>query len=358
MDSQAAELRLALEAVIRCGSAEQRIVRRAWFVLLAVFEGWGHRAVALGCETSPQVVRKWIRRFVVKPGIVALLDARRSGRPKILSIRDHAVVISMACQKPDAFGRLEARMTQQLISDLALERGVSVSRSSVQRILANTETKPHRQRYYLFTAKDDPDYESRRDAICDLYTRELPENEVAVCFDEKTGMQALGSPCQGRPTRPGQVALMEHNYIRHGSRSLAAAIRVDTGEVVVGSLFPSRGYATDQAIEMLKEIAAALPTYRVIHLVWDNASTHTSKKMQEFLATSAGRQFRLYYTPKHASWLNMAENFFSRLSRRYLIGRRYESLEAFDGHVLGSLSAYNELAKPVDWRYNPAARAA
>ena len=204
-----------------------------------VFEGWGLKTAAAAWGTSAPVVRKWVRRFLAEPGLAALRDATRSGRPKVISLREHAVIISLACQKPDAFGRLEARMTQQLIVEIARERDVHMSRSSVQRILADTETKPHRWRYYLFTAKDDPDYESRRDAICELYTRELPEDEIAVCFDEKTGMQALGSPCPGRPTSPGRVALVEHNYVRHGSLSLAAAIRVDTGRVVAGSLFPS-----------------------------------------------------------------------------------------------------------------------
>jgi len=279
--------------------------------------------------------------------------------------------MSLACQEPEALGRLEARMTHALIVQEAAKQGTKISRSSVQRILAQAEVKPHRVRYYLFTTMDIPEHRERRDAICDLYTRKLPADEVIVCFDEKTGMQALGRPHPGLPAAPGRPRLVEHNYIRHGSRTLAAAVRPDTGQLVAGALFPSskkgkekgkrkKGYATPQAIGMLKMIGAALPEpeYSTIHLVWDNASTHTSKLMKAFLASPEGRRFRPYYTPTHASWLNLAENFFSRFSRRYHNGRRYESLAAFDAHIPACLEDYDRWARPFDWQYHPAEKAA
>lgn len=349
--------RLLME-ITRRTSAEQRLVRRAWIVLTRVFHGASVRRTAATCGVGRDTVRKWERRFRRRRSVDDLRDAPRTGRPKRITMRDNAVVLSLACQKPSALGRLETRMTQELIVEEAVKQGVTMSRSSVQRILADAELKPHRNRYYLFTDKMDPRYEPRRDAICDLYMADLPDDEVVVCFDEKTGMQALGTPCEGKGPRPGRVALTEHNYIRHGTRSLAAAVRVDSGEVVAAKLFPSRGYATGQAIEMLRRILVALPRHRRIHLVWDNASTHCSQKMHEFLASSEARRLRVYYTPTHASWLNLCELFFSRFSRRYHNGRRYESLMQFDTHIDASLRAYNAIAKPVDWTYNPAREAA
>lgn len=349
--------RLLLELTRRT-SAEWRLVFRAKIIICRVYERRSVSETALLCETSRRTVRKWERRYRKRRELDSLRDAPRSGRPPRITLRDHGVVLSLACQKPEALGRLETRMTQALIVEEAEKQNARLSRSSVQRILAAAEVKPHRNRYYLFTKKQDPEYERRRDAICDLYMRELPDDEVVVCFDEKTGMQALGRPHEGKGTQPGMPQLTEHNYIRYGSRSLAAAVRVDTGELVAAKLFPPRGYATPQAIEMLRRIAVALSSYRVIHLVWDNASTHCSKAMHEFLASTEGRRFRVYYTPTHASWLNLCENFFSRFSRRYHNGRRYQSLDDFIQHIEACFVAYDAIAKPVAWTYNPAKRAA
>ncbi|MBN2800911.1 MAG: IS630 family transposase, partial [Deltaproteobacteria bacterium] len=333
------------------------IAFRAQVVLLHIYEGRSVSATARLLGTTRSTVTKWSGRYRLDPTLRGLADASRSGRCRRITARDEAVVMELACRTTESLGRLEVRMTQPLIVEEAAKRDVHLSRSSVQRILARAEVKPHRNRYYLFTPKNEPEYEIRRDAICNLYMGmcDLPPDEIVVCLDEKTGMQALGRPHPGLPTAPGRVRLTEHNYIRYGSRSLVAAIRPDTGELVVGKLYLPRCYKTAQAIEMLLAITAALPGYRVIHLVWDNASTHRSKEMRAFLGTELGSRFRLYYTPTHASWLDLAENFFSRFSNRYHRGGRYESLVQFEEHINACLAAYNSTAKPIQWRYNPSA---
>lgn len=327
-----------------------------------VFDGWDVSETARHCHVCRETVRLWVGRYFEDPTLEGLKDRPRTGRPKRITTRDEGIVISLACQKPEDFGRLESVMTQAMIVEQAAELGTTMSRPSVQRILAAAETKPHRERYYLFTRKDDPEYVARRDAICDLYMRSLPDDEVVVCFDEKTGMQVLGNPKKIHPSRlptaPGLVALQEHNYKRHGSRSLAVVIRPDTGEVVVAKLFPpksedGKGYRTEQAIGMLRDCLAALSEYRIVHLVWDNASTHVSGEMQAFLSSGEARRLRVYYTPKHASWLNLAENSFSRFSRRYLHRRRYERLAAFDAFIAAATNDYNTRCKGMAWTYNP-----
>ena len=349
-----AEVVQELRRVVRCGSSEHRLVRRAQIVLLTAVEGLSISGAARRCGCSRPTVREWTCRFLAKPGLEALRDAPRSGRPRIRTERDDAVVISLGCQEPESHGRLDTRMTQSLIAELAVLQGTRLSRSTVQRILATAEVQPHRERYYLFTPKDRPDYVARRDAICDLYMADLPEDEVVVCFDEKTNIQALGTPYPGRSTARGQVRRKEHNYIRHGTRNLVAAVRPDTGEVVTAELFPNRSFATPEAIAMLLSIDMLLPWARVIHIVWDNGSTHISKAMKAFLASEDGKKFRVYYTPTHASWLNLAENFFSRFTRRYLAGRRYSGLDELDDHVYAALQDYNARhARPMSWTYNP-----
>lgn len=255
-------------------------------------------------------------------------------------------------------------MTQEIVAEEAARRGVAVSRSTVQRTLAAAEVHPHKERYYLFTDKADPAYEPRRDAICDLYTQDLPADEVVVCFDEQTGLQALGMPKKvtgggRRKAAPGQDPLLEHQYKRYGSRSLAAAVRPDTGKLVCAELFPSRGYDTSCTIAMLQTILQVLPDdkFKRIHVVMDNGPTHTSNAMKAFLSTEEAARLNVVFTPTHASWLNLAENFLSRFYRRYLARKRYDSLDHFDRHVYACVDAYDHVARPMRWAYNPAREA-
>ena len=254
-------------------------------------------------------------------------------------------------------------MFQSVIVEEARRQDADLSRSSVQRILAGAEVQPHRERYYLFTKKERPDYEIRRDAICGAYLRDLPDDELLVCMDEKTGIQALGLPPGlphgGRlPAAPGVPGRIDQHYVRHGSRTLVVAVEPRTGDLILGRTFPSRGYKTDETIGFLRELALTLPHIRTIHLVWDNGTTHVSKQMKRFLQGEEGRRFRVLYTPAHASWLNLAENFFSRFARRYLAGRRYGSLQALDDHLAAALDDYPRIARPMRWTYNPGQRKA
>lgn len=360
---QKSEVELALRELSRGQRVAARLVRRARIVVGVVFEGLTQTAVAKEVGTTRDTVRLWVGRFLERPEVGALEDRERTGHPCRITARDQAVVLSLACQKPQDIGRCEGRMTQAILVEEAAKRGSVMSLSSVHRILATAEVQPHREKYYLFTRKDDPEYVARRDAICDLYMRALPPDEVIVCFDEKTGVQVLGIPERTphggrRPPGFGQTALLEDHYRRHGSRTLVGAVRPDTGRLVAGQIYASGTYKTQQTIEFLLMVRRALPDARVIHLVMDNGSTHCSAAMRTFLASEEGKVFQVAYTPVHASWLNLAENFLSRFSRRYLHGKRWTGLEAFDADMLVCFEAYQGVAKPMRWRYNPRERAA
>lgn len=343
--------------------APARLVQRAQMVYQVVFRGRPVSEVARMLRVTRGTVRRWVARFREGGTVKALEDRSRSGRPARLGLREQAVVLGLACQRPEDLGRLEGRMTQAIIVEEAAKQGAAMKRSSVQRIMALAEVKPYRERYYLFTVKDRPEFIARRDAICAAYTRKYPADEVLVCLDEKTGIQALGLPPGlphggRRPAAPGLPARIDQHYVRHGSRTLVAAVRPDTGKLAYSAVFPSCGYKSAETIEFLRGLAVALPGARVIHVVWDNGSTHSSHAMKEFLASEEGLRFRVLYTPPHASWLDLAENFFSRFSRRYLHGRRYRSLAHLDAHLTAALADYNRVARPMLWTYNPAERAA
>lgn len=349
-----------LRRLARGQATEARLVSRAAMVVAVVYDGVGVVRAARQCGVARHTVSSWVKRFLANPGVDALQDAERSGRPPTYGDRDHAIVLTLACQRPEDVGRLEGRMTQAIIAEEAAKRGVPVSRSTVQRTMSAAEVRPHKERYYLFTDKSDPQYIPRRDAICDLYTQDLPPDEVVVCFDEQTGLQALGLrrglPQGGRRAAArGQDPLLEHQYVRHGSRSLSAVVRPDTGELVCAEVFPSRGYDTTCAISMLETVLDVLPAdrYRKVHVVMDNGPTHRSNAMKAFLASPEASRLQVVFTPTHASWLNLAENFLSRFHRRYLAGKRYESLDAFDTHAYRCIEDYARVARPMRWAYNP-----
>ena len=354
---------MALLRLVRGQKTEHRLVVRAWIVWLRFVERRSVSATARTLGVTRPTVRQWAGRYASSRTVESLEDRNRTGRPAGIQTRHQAVILSLACRRPEEIGRLEGRMTQAVIVEEAGLQGVEMSRSSVQRILAGAEVQPHRERYYLFTKKDRPDYAVRRDAICEAYLRDYPDDEMLVCIDEKTGIQALGLPPglphDGRrgPTY-GIPARIDQHYVRHGSRSLVVAVRPDTGDLILGRTYPSRGYKTDETIEFLRELARALPHIRLIHVVWDNGTTHISKQMKAFLASEEGQRFAVLYTPAHASWLDLAENFFSRFSRRYLIGRRYESLQALDDHLHAAMDDYPRVARPMRWTYNPGQRKA
>ena len=230
--------RRALQALGRCLAAPARLVIRARMVEAVVFQRRPISEVARGFGAARDTVRLWVQRYRTAGTVEILDDQPRTGRPPRLTYKDQGVVLSIACQKPQDFGRCEGRMTQQIIAEEATRQGTLVKRSSVQRILAAAEVQPHREAYYLFTRKDDPDYVPRRDAICDIYMRALPADEIVICMDEKTGVQVLGFPGRvphgGRlPPGYGSPGRIEQHYKRHGSRTFVVAAPAHSGSRAV-----------------------------------------------------------------------------------------------------------------------------
>jgi len=352
-----------LHEVVRSRVSPAGLVRRARMVVERLFERRGWAEVARRNRASVNTVKTWVLRWKEDRRVQSLHDRPRSGRPPTVSMSAEAVVLSIACRRPSELGRLEGMWRQVDIAEEATKAGSSVSRSTVQRILARAEVKPHKERYYLFTKKDRPDYEARRDAIADVYQRDLPDGEVVVCIDEKTGIQALGLP-KGYPhggrrgAGKGCPARIDQHYRRHGSRSLVAAVNPTDGKLLYSAVYPPRGFKSLQMVEFLEALAKNNPHIRRFHVVWDNGSTHVSKETKRFLSSEAGARFSLYYTPAHASWLNLCENFFSRFSRRYLRGQRYDSVEHLEAHLLAALVDYQRWARRMEWTYNPAREAA
>lgn len=338
----------------RSQAGQHRLVMRARMVMGVMFEKRSVAAVARTLGTTRDTVRLWVGRYLAKAEKLSLEDRIRTGRPPRLGVKDTAVVITLACQRVEALeGCVEGRLTQRLITTLAEEQGVLLSRSSTQRILAGVPVKAHRNRYFLFTPKDRPDYIPRRDAICDLYTRELELDEVAYCVDEKPSIQALERIHPGMGAAPGRYPLTEFEYRRHGTVTLVAALNVATGELTHHET--AERWVSGDMVRFLRRLLNKTPAHiRKVHLVWDNGTTHVSKETKAFLQSPEGNRLALHYTPTHASWLNQAEMFFSLFSRRYLRGRSYFSRDHLVQHIELAAADYARWAKPMRWKFDPA----
>ena len=249
-----------------------------------------------------------------------------------------------------------------------------MSRSTVQRILAEADLKPHKSRYWLHS--DDPDFEAKALAVCRLYLdapRLYRQGELVVCVDEKTGMQALQRLHPTKPGQPGRVERREFEYVRRSTRCLLASLAVPTGQVL-GSVTERR--ATWDFVRHVRDVVEAFPQVKKFHWVMDNLNTHWTFALCRYLAREEGeavwrgrptlrtgaqrraflqepsRKHVVYYTPRHGSWLNQIEIWFGVLARRVLRRGEFGSVEELARRVLEYIAHYNRhQAHPYEWTY-------
>lgn len=251
-----------------------------------------------------------------------------------------------------------------------------MSRSTIQRILAEADLKPHQCRSWLHS--EDPEFERKALALCKLYLdapRLFQHGELVLCCDEKTGIQALERKYPTKPLRPGCPALQESEYIRHGTRCLLATFVVPTG-LVYGDVTMRRTNKDFRSHirHTLAWLRVQYPEAKKYHWVMDNLNTHWSlevcalfarlngikyepkklKRGRERIAflTEASRKHVIHYTPKHGSWLNQVEIWFSVLARRVLRRGEFRSKADLTRKILAYIAYHNtEKAHPYEWTY-------
>jgi DDE superfamily endonuclease len=247
-----------------------------------------------------------------------------------------------------------------------------MSRSTIGRILAEADLKPHRSQYWLNS--HDPDFDAKAQKICQLYLdapRLYEQGRVVLSSDEKTGMQILERKYPTKPARPGLIEKREMEYIRHGTRALLATFCVPTGKIV-WNLGPTR--TSVDWVRHLDHVATQFPLMKRFDWVVDNLNTHWSWDVCRWVARreglpcdrnalKTGQQRRAFlrdpshkhvfhFTPIHGSWLNQVELFFSVLSRRFLKRGDFVSAESFEERLQTWLSNYNrDHAHPYRWTY-------
>lgn len=336
-DAERAELRRRL----RAHTTTQQALCRVRIILLAA-EGMPNRRIAQQVGIGADAVATWRRRFAAQR-LAGLTDRRRPGRPRTY---DHDARLKIVATVTTTQPAVDSQWSARLVAErLAATHELGISASQVGRILADLDLKPHRVRGWL-NRPDDPDFFERAADVCGLYLN-APEHALVLSVDEKTAIAARSRKHPTRPCAPGLPERREFEYKRHGTACLMAALDVHTGQVT-----GSDAAKNDSAhfIGFLDQIDRAVDPDLEIHLVLDNGSSHISKQTKAWLA--AHPRFVAHYTPKHASWLNQVELFFSILARRLLKRGEFASREELVAKIMAFIAEYDRTAKPFRWTYD------
>jgi len=322
--------RAELERVARAPSSPQQQATRAR-VVLAAAAGSTNRAIARELGMSEVAVGRWRAKFA-REGVAGLADRPRTGRPR--TIDDHTVqrVLAKTLEPPPA------GESHWSVRRLAQETGLAPA--TVHRIWRQHRLKPHQTRTFKYST--DPELEAKVIDIVGLYL-DPPEGALVLCVDEKTQIQALDRTQPILPLRPGLPEGRTHDYRRHGTTSLYAALEIASGQVVT-ECHPRHRAA--EFLRFLRRVVRAYPTGE-LHLVLDNSSTHTTPEVRQWLARH--RRVHFHFTPKGASWMNLVESWFSILTRRSVRRGSYHSVTDLIHAIEHFVATYNQHAQPFIW---------
>jgi transposase len=301
-------------------------------IVLACAEGKSNTAVAAALRLCKSSVGKWRGRFVSKR-LDGLLDEPRPGAPRRISDAQVERVLTMTLEStPSHATHWSTRL---------LARRCGMSQSAVSRIWRAFALQPHRSE--TFKLSRDPLFIEKVRDIVGLYLNP-PERALVLCVDEKAQVQALDRTQPLLPMRPGQVERRTHDYVRHGTTSLFAALDVKTGKVI-GECH--RRHRSVEFRKFLDTIDAAVPASLDMHLILDNYGTHKTALIRRWLAKRP--RYHLHFTPTGASWINLVERLFALLTERQLRRGVHRSTRELEAALLGYLEDHNREPRPFIW---------
>jgi transposase len=338
-------------------------------MLLAYREDPSFFAVGQAAGVHHQTVQRCVERALAYGPIAALDDRPRPGREPTLTAEAKVWVVNLACRKAKELGYPHELWTTRLLARHAREHGPreghaclgKLAQGTLCNILNEQEIKPHKVRYYL--EHRDPSFKAKMAEVLCVYrevkliketaaaAKQEPSDAVAiVSYDEKPGIQALATTAPDLPPEPGTHATFarDHEYKRHGTVTLLAGIDLLTGQV--HALVKDR-HRSCEFIEFLKLLDAAYPTHTAIKLILDNHSAHISKETKAWLADQPAGRFEFTFTPKHGSWLNLVEGFFSKLARSVLRHIRVASKQELKDRIMAAMEEFNRNPVVHTWSY-------
>jgi transposase len=324
--------RTTLEGWTRRRKTAQSLALRARLVLACATLGATNGRVAKRMGVSRPTVATWRRRFAER-GPDGLLDEPRSGRPRSITDEqvERAVVTTLEDEPADATHW----------STRSLAKAVGLSQSAVVRIWHAFALQPHRCE--TFKLSRDPLFVDKVRDIVGLYMVP-PDRALVLCVDEKPQIQAIERTAPVLPMRPGQVERRAHDYVRHGTTDLFAALDVKTGKVIGAC---RKRHRSQEVRAFLDLIDRKVPPDLDVHLVLDNASTHKTPLIRRWLVKRP--RYHLHFTPTSASWLNLVESWFALLTARQLRRGVFRSTRALEQAIRSYIANSNDNPKPFVW---------
>jgi transposase len=326
------EERQTLERWARRRTSAQAVALRARIVL-ACAEGATNVAVAEQLGTWPQTVAKWRGRFV-RERLEGLADEPRPGRPRTIADDQVEQVIVKALEEPPP-GHDTHWSTR------SMARQVGMSQTAISRIWRAFGLKPHLEQTWKLSS--DPQFIDKVRDIVGLYL-DPPQRALVLCVDEKSQIQALDRTAPTLPILPGTPARRAHDYVRHGTASLFAALDVASGQVISQL---HRRHRHQEFLKFLRTIDRTVPAELELHLVCDNYATHKTPAIKTWLLRHP--RFHLHFTPTSASWLNLVERWFAELTNRKLRRSTHRSVGELEADLAAWIQAWNDDPKPFVW---------
>jgi transposase len=321
--------RATLVSWSRSSSIRAGMVVRARIVLAAA-DGEGTSAIARRLGVSRPTVIQWRDRFA-HDGIEALGDAPRSGRPKTVADED---IITATLEPPPQKLAVTHWSTRLLAGQLG------IGDATVARAWRRYGVQPWRRETFKFST--DPELEAKVRDVIGLYLNP-PEKAVVLCVDEKSQIQALDRTAPILPLRPGLPEKATHDYQRHGTTTLFAALEVATGKVTEGCYHRHRH---EEFLHFMKRVSKAYPRVR-LHVVVDNYRTHKHPTVAAWLAKNP--RITLHFTPTSGSWMNMVEIFFGIITRQAIRRGTFTSVKDLIGAIEAFINGWNDRCHPFVW---------
>jgi len=325
------EERSELERLARGRKVWRGLSDRAQIVLLAA-TGLTNVQIGRALDVTDQTARKWRNRFA-EHRLDGLVDEPRSGRPRRTDDAAVAEVVRKTLEeKPRDATHWSTR---------SMAQATGYAPSTINRIWRAFCLQPHRSE--TFKLSKDPYFVDKTRDIVGLYV-DPPQHAMVLCVDEKSQVQALDRTQPLLPLRPGQVERRTHDYKRHGTTSLFAALDVATGKVI-GQCY--RRHRSTEFRRFLNHVEANVPSDLEIHIVMDNSSTHKTKMIRDWFARRP--RWHVHFTPTSASWLNQVERFFAKLTDKQIRRGVHRSTGELERAIIDYIDTVNEDPKPFRW---------
>lgn len=341
-----------------------RRVERAKILLLS-YQGKNDSRIADELNTNRQKVIRCIKKALAYGIQEAIDDLPRSGRPREITPEGRAWIISLACMKPKDLGYPHELWTHKLLAehirnnciDEGYPEAIKISSGTISKFLGVSNIKPHKISSYLH--QPDPDFESKSAVVLHTYKQikllKAMEKSghnmdvTVVSYDEKPGMQAVGNKYADLMPVVDEYPTIsrDYEYVRHGTLSLLAGIDLLTG--IIHYQVHER-HRSAEFVDYLKMIDSYYPKKLKIVVILDNLRVHTSKETQKYLE-SVPQRFQFVFTPKHASWLNIVESLFSKMTRSLLRGMRVSSKQELSDRISQYFDDINESPVIFKWKY-------